>query len=207
MNEFNLERAIAGEPIETISGTPVDFVAYRPNVKVRKQLIVEVGDDIYTYHASGRYHNPAINCPYDLRMKSIVKQIDWSKLPVDTLITLGICTGLDERYFSSFNSGLVHYYQGGTTSKTAASNSDVFTINPGNVRIAPDQPWTVWLGGDCPIPDGLEYEVITRGGAAPLVNRGCYQVTLWPHTQSATPSMSEIIAYRLTGKVLDGYSL
>jgi hypothetical protein len=133
-------------------------------------------------------------------MKSVVKQIDWAKLPVDTLITLGLCSENDDRYFSSFKSGLVHYYQGGTTSKTAESKSDVFTINPGNVQIAPDNPWVVLLGGNCPIPDGLEFEYMTSNDPGRII--------------TSTKSASEYIwtnysvyAYRLTGKVLDGWTL
>jgi hypothetical protein len=206
-NEFDLQRAIAGEPIETISGTPVEFVAYRPNVKWSKQLIVEVGTDICTYHANGRYHNSDTSYSYDLRMKPNLKQINWAKLPVDTLLTIDLCTGREKRYFQSFSYGMVRYYYFGATSKTVDSNLGIFAISSSNVKIAPDQPWTVWQGGVCPIPDGLEYEVLTRGGAAPLNNRGSYHVILWSYVQSATHSMSEIIAYRLTGKVLDGWTL
>jgi hypothetical protein len=200
-NEFNLERVIAGDQIETLSGNTVAFVAYRPTAKAGKQLIMQMGTDILMYHANGSYyHDPDIGCSYDLRMKPKLKQINWSKLPVDTLITLGICTGLDERYFSSFNSGLVHYYQGGTTSKTAASNSDVFTINPSNVRIAPDQPWTVWLGGACPLPDGLEYEYMIHDEPGQVMtNKESASSYSWVH--------NDIYAYRLTGKVLGGWTL
>jgi hypothetical protein len=200
-DEFNVERTIAGEPTETVSGTPAEFIAYRPTAEAHKQIIMQVGTDIRTYYKNGRYYNnPAVGSAYDLRMKSAVKRIDWTKLPVDTLITLGICTGLDERYFSSFNSGLVHYYQGGTTSKTAASNSDVFTINPSNVRIAPDQPWTVWLGGACPLPDGLEYEYMIHDEPGQVMtNKESASSYSWVH--------NDIYAYRLTGKVLGGWTL
>jgi hypothetical protein len=200
-DEFNLERAIAGEPVETISGTPAEFIAYRPTVRSSKQLIMQVGTDICSYNKNGKlYNNTSMSCSLDLRMKSTVKQIDWAKLPVDTLVTLGICTGLDERYFSSFSSGLVHYYRGGTTSKTAASNSDVFTINPSNVRIAPDQPWTVWLGGACPLPDGLEFEYMSHNEPG-IVIVSCESASayLW--------KLKRIYAYRLTGRVLDGWTL
>jgi hypothetical protein len=201
-NEFNLERAISGEPIETSDGTPADFIAYRPTAKDSKQIVMQVKDDIFTYYANGSYHDLVIGCPLDLRMKPKIKQIDWAKMPVDTLIILGIYAGGDKRYFSSFNSGLVHYYQGGATSKTAASNSDVFTINPNNVKIAPDQPWTVWLGGDCPIPDGLEFEY--------MINDDPGQVMVAKESASAYLCLwhpKVIYAYRLTGKVLDGWKL
>jgi hypothetical protein len=208
-NKFDLQRAIAGEPFETVGGEPAEFVAYRPTAREWAQLVVQIKMDLLTYHANGRYHrNPTLSCSFDLRMKSApTKQIDWSKMPVDTLINIGIHTGKGNRYFHSFANGMVHYFRDGMTSKTAEYKSDVFTLNPSEVQIAPDQPWTVWQGGACPLPDGLEYEVVTRGGVAPLTNRGSYHVILWSYTQNATHSMSEIIAYRLTGKVLDGWTL
>jgi hypothetical protein len=199
-NEFNLERAAAGEPIETVFGTLVEFIAYRPTAKESKQLIVQDGADIRTYYVNGRYKDQGSKCPYDLRMKLVAKQIDWTKLPIDTLITLGIYTEGNKRYFSSFSSGMVHYYQGGITSKTAASNLDVFTMNPNNVQIAPDQPWTVWLGGDCPLPDGLEFEYLTHSypGEARVSEKspGDY---CW--------ALNTIYAYRPTGRVLGGWTL
>jgi hypothetical protein len=206
-NEFDLQRAVNGEPIETVSGTSVEFIAYRPTARECKQLIVQAGTDVRMYYANGRYHSPNEHWSYDLRMKSKLKKIDWTKLPVDTLLTLDLCKVNEERYFSSFRHGMVHFFLYGATSKTADSKLDVLTVKPSNVKIAQDQPWTIWQGGECPIPDGLEYEVITRGGAAPFTNRGCYQVILWSYTQNGVHSMSEIIAYRLTGKVLDGYLL
>jgi hypothetical protein len=199
-NEFNLERAIAGEPIETISGTPVEFVAYRPTAKKDEQLIVQVGTDIRMYHVDGRFHSLFSPCPYDLRMKSVVQQIDWTKVPVDTLLIIGLGTGNDARYFSSFSNGMVRYYRGGMTSKTVQNNSDIFATNPSNVQIAPDQPWTVWLGGECPIPDGLEFEYILHDYPRQVVvgkeSTGLY---VWTNYS--------VYAYRLTGKVLDGWKL
>jgi hypothetical protein len=199
-NTFNLERAIAGEPIETVSGVPVEFVAYRPTAEAGKQLIVQTGTDILMYYANGRYPSRATSCYFDLHMKSVVKQVDWSKMPVDTLIILGIYAGGDKRYFSSFTSGLVHCYRFGVTSKTMTNNSDIFPMNPSNVQIAQDQPWTVWLGGTCPIPNGLEFEyMIHEEPGQVMVGRESASAYLWQ------PKL--IYAYRLTGKLLDGWAL
>jgi hypothetical protein len=199
-NEFNLERAIAGEPIETIAGTPVEFIAYRPTVNGCKKLIVELGTCVCTYYANGRYHSLDTHHPYDLRMKPKLKQIDWSKLPVDTLLTLALCTGKDIRYFNSFSNGMVHYYRNGWTSKIATTR-DVIAINQSNVQIAPDQPWTVWLGGECPIPDGLEFEYMIHDDPMQvMVGKESASAYLWE-------PIIIIYAYRLTGKVLDGWTL
>jgi hypothetical protein len=199
-NEFNLERAIAGEPIETVMGTPVEFIAYRPTAKTDEQLIVQDGANIRMYHANGILHSLFSPCFYDLRMKSVLKQIDWTKLPVDTLLIIGLGTGNDARYFSSFSNGMVRYYRGGMTSKTVQNNSDIFATNPSNVKIAPNQPWTVWLGGGCPIPDGLEFEYIAN-------NEIGYIITCKENARGLLWTHYSIYAYRLTGKVLDGWEL
>jgi hypothetical protein len=198
-NQFDLQRAMAGDPIETEAGTPVEFVAYRPTATHIHQVVVQIGGIICTYTMKGYPSNNRAHTR-NLRMKSVAKQIDWTELPVDTLITLGLCTGNNERYFSSFSSGMVRYYRGGMTSKTADSNSDVFTINPSNVRITPDQPWTVWLGGDCPLPDGLEFEYLIQDepGQVMVGKESASSYSWWPN---------HIYACRLTGKVLDGYFL
>jgi hypothetical protein len=200
--EFDLERAIAGEPIETISGTPVEFVAYIPNVKCSKQLIVGVGTDILMYHADGRYRNSDTSYPYDLRMKPNLKQIDWTKLPVDTRIIRSLCTGKSERYFSYFSGGMVYFYSEGADSKTVQSNAPTPTlsISPSNVQISPDQPWTVWQGGNCPLPDGVEFEYMSHHKPGKvMVSAESASAYVW--------CSNHIYAYRPTGKVLDGWKL
>jgi hypothetical protein len=201
--EFDLQRAINGEPFETVEGKPVKFVAYLPTARECKQLIIQAETDVRMYYANGRYHGTEEHWSYDLRMKTPLKQIDWAKLPVDTLL---ITQAGYLRYFNGFIDGKVTLYAEGRTSKSCR-NYPITEYNPSDIQIAPNQPWTVWQGGNCPIPDGLEYEVITRGGVAPLINRGCHHIILWSYTQNGSHSMSEIIAYRLTGKVLDGWKL
>jgi hypothetical protein len=200
--EFDLQRVIAGDPIEKEVGTTVLFIAYIPTAKANKQLIVQDGDNILMYHANGRYIASSISSPFDLRMKSVAKRIDWAKLPVDTLITLSLDEATANRYFSSFTNDRVYYYRGGLTSRTSGGCLDILTINPSNVQIAPDQPWTVWLGGACPIPDGLEFEYMTHDCPRQVMvgkESASTYLYLW---------CSKIMyAYRPTGKVLDGYSL
>jgi hypothetical protein len=200
-NEFNLERTIAGEPIETVEGKPAKFIAYLPTARECKQLVIQAETDVRMYYANGKYHGIGENWSYDLRMKSApTKQIDWSKIPVDTILTLDLCTGETNRYFHSFVDGLVRYCRGGMSSKTIMYKSDMLYIYPSNVKIKHNQPWTIWLGGKCPIPDGLEFEYITHSypGETRVSEKspGDY---CW--------LLNAIYAYRLTGKVLDGYSL
>jgi hypothetical protein len=197
-NEFDLIRAIAGEPIETVAGTPVEFVAYRPTAEAGKQLIIQVGTDILMYPANGRYPSRATNCYFDLHMKSVVKQVDWSKMPVDTI--------LDTKYsgkfaFSSINVNvpeiLINVFMDGGTSYTCC---DTVSIPIADVTISTEQPWTVWLGGECPIPDGLEFEYIANNEIGRKITcKENARGLLWTH--------HIIYAYRLTGKLLEGYKL
>jgi hypothetical protein len=197
MNDaFDLQRAIAGEPIEMVSGTQLEFVAYRPTAKASKQLIVQDGDDILTYHANGRYCYPIINLHYDIRMKSLLKQIDWAKLPIDTLL---ITQSGYSRYFNGFRDGKVTIYTEGRTSKSC-SNYPITEYDPSKVRIAPDQPWTVLQGGDCPLPDGIEFEYMIPDDPGRIItSTEIASAYVWTNYS--------IYAYRITGKVLYGYSL
>lgn len=58
--------------------------------------------------------------------------------------------------------------------------------------------WNVWLGGDCPIPDGFEYEILFRNGDN--TKRDDSAVVLnWEHTEERY----DIIAYRFIKKLDD----
>lgn len=52
-------------------------------------------------------------------------EIDWSKVPVDTLIRVRFCKSDDwvNRYFSKYENGKVYAWDNGTTSKTGKSDS------------------------------------------------------------------------------------
>jgi hypothetical protein len=194
--EFDLERAIAGDSIETVEGTPVEFIAYRPTAKWRKQIIVQIGNDIWTYSVNGRYNDPGIKCTYNLRMKSVEKQVDWSKLPVDTRL---LSPNGDKRYA---NNGMRSNFP-------SWEEPECFEWVDGTT-ISPDQAWIVWHGGDCPIPNGLEYEVIVRYGECFIpTNIGCKLQHIWVRSKypHQTHIGHEVIAYRLTGRVLSGWKL
>jgi hypothetical protein len=194
--EFDLERAIAGDSIETVEGTPVEFIAYRPSAKWRKQIIVQIGNDIWTYSVNGRYNDPGIKCTYNLRMKSVEKQVDWSKLPVDTRL---LSPNGDKRYANN-----------GMRSNFPSWEEPEYFEWVDGTTISPDQAWVVWHGGDCPIPDGLEYEVIVRYGECFIpTNIGCKLQHIWVHSKypHQTHLGHEVIAYRLTGRVLGRWKL
>jgi hypothetical protein len=56
MNEnFNLARAMAGDPIQTIGGVPVEFVAYRPTASTNFQVVVQIENVICCYPRTGYF--------------------------------------------------------------------------------------------------------------------------------------------------------
>jgi hypothetical protein len=198
-DKFNLERAIAGEPIEKEDGTTVSFVAYIPTAKADRQLIVQDGDDVLAYCANGRYITPFISSHFDLRMKSMLKQIDWSKLPEDTVIS----TPEGDRHISkcSKNSTLVLTYPEGKSSFTCGLR-ELEEHSKDTCYLVEQQPWTVWLGGECPIPDGLEFEYMIHDDPRQVIvckESASAYLYLW--------KLKRIYAYRPTGKVLDGWKL
>lgn len=56
-NQFDLQRCLAGEPIETIEGRPRQFIAYRTDRRERLRLIVldPVGDKLYSHSPTGEH--------------------------------------------------------------------------------------------------------------------------------------------------------
>jgi hypothetical protein len=133
-------------------------------------------------------------------MKHTLRKIDWTKLPEDTVIS----TPEGDRHIAKCpeNSTLVLTYPEGKSSFTCGLR-ELEEHRKAKCYLVEQQPWTVLLGGKCPIPDGLEYEVEFRGkGIAAQIDLKTSNVD-WEHEGD----FLDIIAYRLTGKVLDGYSL
>lgn len=56
-NQFDLQRCIAGEPIETVEGRPRQFIAYRTDRRERLRLIVldPVADKLYSHSPTGEH--------------------------------------------------------------------------------------------------------------------------------------------------------
>jgi hypothetical protein len=194
-NEFDLQRAINGEPIETIEGTPAEFIAYRPTADKDEQVIVQVGINIMTYHTNGKYYDQVIDSSLDLHMVSQQKQIDWSNIPEDTVIS----TPEGDRHIAkcSKNSTLVLTYPEGKSSLTYGLR-ELEEHRKDKCYLVEQQPWTIWQGGEYPIPDGLEFEyvVYNKPGQVMVSKESASTYSWWP-----------IYAYRLTGKVLDGWVL
>lgn len=83
---FDLPRAIAGAPIQTVGGYPMKFVAYRSDAAKRERLIVldQMGE-IQLYSDSG-YHKTGLN-PMQLCMGRGFQIIHMNLYRHSTLVT------------------------------------------------------------------------------------------------------------------------
>jgi hypothetical protein len=208
-NEFNIARAMAGEPIQTRKGTPAEFIAHRPTADESMRVIAQVGTDIVRCYNNGRYSS-MLEHNWDLFMKPKLKKINWHDMPVDTLLTVNVKSTEFTRHFAYLQINKVTYFKYGATSKTTCCD-DVFTADTSDVQISTDNPWIVRHGDTCPIPEGLEFEVIYRDGTTKLFTQNINSSPDIRHLQDYWIHMynmvGDIIAYRLTGKVMDGYTL
>jgi hypothetical protein len=197
--EFDLQRAINGEPIETIEGTPAEFIAYRPTADKDEQIVAQVGVNIMTYHTNGKYYDQVIDSSLDLHMKHVLQKIDWSNIPEDTIIS----TPEGDRHIAkcSKNSTLLLTYPEGKSSFTCGLR-ELEEHPKAKCYLVEQQPWTVWQGGDCPLPDGLEFEYMTHKEPWQVMGgkeSASSYLYLW--------GTKLIYAYKLTGKVLSGWTL
>lgn len=130
----------------------------------------------------------------DLFLKEDKKLIDWSELPDDTLIET--TEGL--RYFNcameDAHAKRVYAYMGGSTSETSGDCIDGFS----KAKLVEEPEFTVWRGGDCPVPEGVLVEAILRDGT--VITREGTRVR-W----SCRKIGDDIIAYRIIG-VREDYS-
>ena len=72
MKPFNLERAIAGDPLCTADGQDGRFIAYVPEVRSVYKILIFVDGRIATYTEDGRYSKYE-DSDLDLRMKPITR--------------------------------------------------------------------------------------------------------------------------------------
>jgi len=85
-----------------------------------KKLVYFIGkdDDVIMYAATTLYDIERINinrcCPLD--KSCIVREIDWSKVPVDTKVIVNNGDKILKRYFSNYKNGLIYCFDKGQTS-------------------------------------------------------------------------------------------
>ena len=120
-------------------------------------------------------------------------KIDWSKLPKDTLVAVRESSAGSGviRYFSNVSDNMFCTYNNGGTSRTGAE----FTRAWPQMRILENKP-QAWLGGECPIPDGVRYKLWWRDrGAEPREATTAPSELRWSHIGST----EDIIALQILG--------
>lgn len=193
MSDFNLERFKAGEPAYMHDETAVNFVGI-----LKHDICYPILAESQNFLIRLNYRGIAKSTYMKLTMKPVMKKVDWSKLPVDTLIN----TQVGIRYFAGLlNKNRISYFTDGATSMISYGYG-YCSLGISDVTISDKQPWTFWQGGKCPIPDGLEFDAVYRNGV--LNNYTCVASKA---TWSNPGSGGDIIAYRLTGNTLEGYEL
>lgn len=118
------------------------------------------------------------------------KQIDWSKMP-EVLVEVSH-NGDDwyKRYFAGINDeGDFTVYINGATGKTTQSK-----LERERIRLIEQPTLTFWKGGECPIPDGVRFEVYHRDGDTGVI-KGNASEFKWSHKGSH----DDIIGYRILG--------
>jgi len=84
--------------------------------------------------------------------------IDFSKIPVDTVVDVKMSYGFDTVFFVGVdNNG--DYLTSGYPSITMAGAMELSDISK-DVRISSKNPWLPWFGGDCPVPPNCMIEFI-----------------------------------------------
>ncbi|MGL4232663.1 MAG: hypothetical protein ACRCWJ_14965 [Casimicrobium sp.] len=67
------------------------------------------------------------------------------------------------------------------------------------IKITPQERWTAWTGGDCPVPEGLLVELVSRDSTH-QVNSKNVRRKWWGHYLAGSKcSGIDIIAYRILG--------
>ncbi|MHB8915370.1 MAG: hypothetical protein ACYC4K_06110 [Thiobacillus sp.] len=133
------------------------------------------------------------------RNKPKVRGIDWSKMPNDTRVIYTRSNG---------EKSSAYIYNGGVTINPGWEGNDIFSITDGiKLKLCIDQPWIVWFGGECPVPEGVIVEMVLRSAE---IMEGEANFFAWDH--DAIPGEEEqpqqegdIIAYRITG-IADGWA-
>lgn len=117
-------------------------------------------------------------------------EIDWSKMPVDTLVEARHAgDSWVIRYFSKVSSAdrLICFDSGRSSlNQQGEGYWD-------EIRLIENKP-VFWEGGECPVPDGVRVKVWYRDGDTTLLANASAEV--WFYTESDV----DIIAYQILGE-------
>lgn len=135
---------------------------------------------------------------YKIVRKEQKRLIDWAKMPK------GVMTNIGKTQLGMSNIGEFQMVCNDTCSAVLIRDSPLRLINPftKNLRLAHEnyQPWILWMGGECPVPEGVKVRVILRDGS------DCYYVQhicKWKY--EARPMTLDIISYKVIG-LEDGWT-
>lgn len=117
------------------------------------------------------------------------KTIDFTKLPVDTLVDFGgtlLRIALPPVYPNS-----VRLFRNGGDSLTMVGDS--INVSCDEIKLVEGRK-VVWEGGECPLPDGVEVRVCIRDGRESIQKARFFNN--WVHHNNS----SDIIWYQITGE-------
>ncbi len=122
------------------------------------------------------------------------KKIDFSKIPVDTLVEVRDRDSSDgyKNYFKGLSGGEYSYscYMDGKTSLREAFDSWR------QIRLI-DNPPQPWFGGECPLPDGVRIKVWYRGALLDPTIGLVSEFQTWDYIRSARLEKYGIIAFQI----------
>lgn len=118
------------------------------------------------------------------------RKIDWSKMPCDTVISDS--DGNVWRTSGSVDKEGNPYVWAFGRSAVTATDSKVESLIGKKIQLV-SQEWVAWFGGNCPVPEGVRFEVVLRDGSRFLNIGNDY----WNY--GAIVSSQNIIAYRILG--------
>ncbi|MHB8914934.1 MAG: hypothetical protein ACYC4K_03880 [Thiobacillus sp.] len=151
-----------------------------------KRIRLILPDGGYTAYLRDDIRSWGLTQPADrYEIEPDTKRIDWSKMPDDVLVTAD---------------GSRCYLVGGMLSAYPKIIADErYPIDGREIKLAQSQPWVVWFGGECPVPDGVVFDFVDRDGD--IERSGLGSDYRWDHRESP----GDIIAYRITG-IADGWT-
>lgn len=118
------------------------------------------------------------------------KLIDWSRVPAGTMTNFGI---------------VIHEYPSDFEQRLTLQNAIVKWNQYTELRLVEQTKFTYWGGGDCPVPEGVRFEVIFRDGDNTRLVDGAPNIYRWTHANTSQSKMIDIIAYRIVG-LSEGYT-
>ena len=120
------------------------------------------------------------------------RYVNWLLMPVDTLIE-----GEDGAiyHFAGTEGNHVYVFANGRDCATAADPSAMMRIK--HPKLAKNQPWKPWFGGDCPVDPRVNVDYILRNAGKLPPLKGVKAGTLDWQWSKAQPQDGDIIAYRI----------